>query len=181
MSQTKAKLSSDEVFHLLSSPRRRFVLYYLHTEQRTVDLSEVVAEVAAWENDKQVEELTEKERKRMYVSLYQTHIPKLAAAGLIEYDTDEQVVAPTGRISQVAPYFEKEATGPDWYLFYFVGAMLNISILTTGTLGPQWAQPLGNVVFPLTLGLLVLIATAHFIYVWQQKNKTVGLVDEAKG
>lgn len=105
MGTTESDLSQDVVFDILSSPRRRYVLYYLRTSGDPVQLTDLAEEVAAWENNTETPDITEQERKRVYVSLYQTHIPRLAEVGLIEYDDD------TGQIA-----LAKEAAGIDQYL-----------------------------------------------------------------
>lgn len=100
-------LSQDLVFDLLSSPRRRFVLHYLRSESDTIALTALADEVAAWEYETPVEELTDQERKRAYVSLYQTHVPKLADAGIVEYDQDSGAVTLAARADVVDAYLPR--------------------------------------------------------------------------
>lgn len=93
MLESDVSLSQDEVFGILSNARRRYVLYYLQTAGEPVKLGVLADELAAWENDTTVDEITKTQRKRVQVSLYQTHIQKLLDAGLIEYDPDTRVVS----------------------------------------------------------------------------------------
>ncbi len=51
-----------------------------------MELGDVAEQVAAWENDKSVETITSDERKRVYTSLQQTHLPKMADVGIVEFD-----------------------------------------------------------------------------------------------
>ena len=44
--------------------------------------------VAAWENDTTVERIGSTERKRVYTALRQSHLDRMADAGIIEYDVD---------------------------------------------------------------------------------------------
>lgn len=44
--------------------------------------------VTARENEKEPSNVTGKERKAVHIALYQCHLPKLADAGLIEYNED---------------------------------------------------------------------------------------------
>ena len=90
-SSNTEQLSRDEVYDILSNARRRFVIYFLRDRREPVELSELSDRVAAWENDVPVEELTDQQVKRVYVSLYQTHIPKLEDTGIVEYDSDSGV------------------------------------------------------------------------------------------
>lgn len=56
---------------------------------------------AAWEEDVPSEELSSQQRKRVYVSLYQTHVPSLEAIGVVEYDADEGIVELADRAEAV--------------------------------------------------------------------------------
>lgn len=75
----------DTVLRVLSNPRRRLALR-LATEYGETTTQELTTEVAARENEKSVSELADVEEKRVYVALYQTHLPKLEQAGMITYE-----------------------------------------------------------------------------------------------
>ncbi|GAB7092765.1 hypothetical protein JCM18237_30360 [Halorubrum luteum] len=79
----------DELYDLLSSHRRRYVLHVCKKHDGPVTLSELAEQIAAWEHDKTVEEITSTERKRVYTSLQQTHLDRMAEAGMIRYEGDE--------------------------------------------------------------------------------------------
>lgn len=82
------ELDEDDVFHLLQNERRRRVLAYLreHDDGDGVDMREIVDAIAAEEHDTTVHALRSKERQRVYIALYQSHLPKLDEAGVIDYD-----------------------------------------------------------------------------------------------
>lgn len=79
-------LPKDVVFGLLSVKRRRRILAYLAEHDGESTLSDLAEHVASLENDKPVGALTSAERKRVYVCFYQSHLPKLADAGVIDYE-----------------------------------------------------------------------------------------------
>jgi hypothetical protein len=79
----------DELFSILSNHRRRYTIQFCKQEDGAVTLSDLAEQVAAWEEDKTVPEITSAERKRVYTSLQQTHLPTLADAGMIEYEDHE--------------------------------------------------------------------------------------------
>ena len=54
---------------------------------------ELAERVAAEENGVPREELSSAQRKRVYVSLYQTHVPKMEDAGLVDYDQETSMVS----------------------------------------------------------------------------------------
>lgn len=81
-----SELSKDAIFDLLRSSRRREVLHYLNEQATETNIGTLAEHVAAVENDIDVNELTSTQRKRVYISLYQSHLPKMADHGVIEYD-----------------------------------------------------------------------------------------------
>lgn len=99
-------IAKGDAFHLLKNPRRRAVVRYLlaRDDQETVRMATVTEAVAAWEHDTTVERLTSKERQRVYIGLYQTHLPKLDAHGVIEYNSDRGWITPTPLLQVFAPY-----------------------------------------------------------------------------
>ena len=97
-------LTQDTVYDLLSNRRRRFVISKLRRADGAVSVNELSEAVAAWENDVEIDELTDKQIKRVYVSLYQIHIPKLDEAGLVAYDKDAGQVELTPAVSELDSY-----------------------------------------------------------------------------
>ena len=85
-------LSVDLAFELLSSERRRDLVRCLDGVDGTVDLRDLSELVAAMENGTTPGSLSYDQRKRVYVSLRQTHLPKLSSAGAIDYDSDRSIV-----------------------------------------------------------------------------------------
>lgn len=115
---SEGELSQDVVFDLLSSSRRRFILHHLRNRDEPVELGELATELAAWENNEQIEDVTEQQRKRVYVSLYQTHIPKLEEAGLVSYDSDSGEVTLLSTVRGLGRYLAAEEEPFPWQLYY---------------------------------------------------------------
>lgn len=101
----RVELSKDVVFDILRNERRRRTLEFLR-DARTTTLSDLAEHVAARENDKPVRDLTSSERKRVYVSLYQCHLQKMAEAGVIDYDRSRGTVELRGEASQCFLYLD---------------------------------------------------------------------------
>lgn len=81
-----------DIFRMLSSERRRNViraLGRLGDETNIGDLSEMTA---ALEYNKDIREVTSKERKRVYVGLYQTHLDQMDDAGILDWESDRGYV-----------------------------------------------------------------------------------------
>ncbi|WP_331233388.1 DUF7344 domain-containing protein [Natronorarus salvus] len=105
-------LERDDVFHLLQSGRRRAVLSYLLThEEETYVMRDIAEAIAAWENETTVEALSSSQRQRVYIALYQSHLPKLDEYGVIEYEQSRGTVVPTELASLFGPYIEDEFRG----------------------------------------------------------------------
>ena len=98
-------LTKDVIFDILKNRRRRRVLGYLR-ERRTSTLSDVAEHVAALENGKDVGDLTSSERKRVYVGLYQCHLPRMSDAGVIDFDRARGTIELRESTSQVFPHLD---------------------------------------------------------------------------
>lgn len=90
--QSSEALTKADVFELLSAERRQQVLLYLDGHGGTATIGELADELAALECDCPTSRVTSQQRKRVYVALYQSHLPKLAAGGAIEYDVDRGTI-----------------------------------------------------------------------------------------
>ncbi|MFB6106237.1 MAG: hypothetical protein ABEJ70_04615 [Halobacteriaceae archaeon] len=83
----------DVTYDLLRNRRRRLVLHHLvDAPGNRSDIGDLATQLAAWENDEPLEAVTSTERKRTYNTLQQTHLPKLAEAGIVDYDRNRGTV-----------------------------------------------------------------------------------------
>lgn len=108
LSSPEPELAREDVFDVLSNARRRQILHYLkrQDDRKRIDLRELVDHVAAWENDKAIEEVTAVERKRVYTALRQSHLPKMDQAGVIVYDNMRAEVELTEAAREAQLYLE---------------------------------------------------------------------------
>lgn len=99
-------IPKDDVFHVLQSGRRRAVMRYLleHSGDDRFTHGDIVDEVAAWEADTTVRQLSTDQRQRMYIALYQTHLPTLDKYDVIDYDRERGTVEPTPLLAVFEPY-----------------------------------------------------------------------------
>lgn len=155
------KLSRDRVFDILSSPRRRYVLYYLREYGGPVELTDLAEKLAAWENDTTVTEISPQARKRVYVSLYQTHVPKLDEAGLIEYDSDSGELWLSDQGSVVDPYLGTQRDGKPWYKYY-LGLAVTSLVVSVAVLSGI-AQLSISVLIGAIVGAFLLLTAAHTV------------------
>lgn len=99
-----AALSEDTVFSLLAAGRRRAVLRTLEAADGELPLSVLTREVAVAEGV--APDADAGRFKTVYVSLYQTHVPALADAGVVEYDAERKVACLTGRAEPLFAYLD---------------------------------------------------------------------------
>ncbi len=79
----------DDAYQSLRRARRRDVIRYLDDIGGPVNQGELAEEIAALENDKGINELNSKERKRVYINLYQHQLEKLYEIAVVELDRGE--------------------------------------------------------------------------------------------
>lgn len=103
-------LDTDAIFHLLKNRRRRDVLRYLATNTGEVTIGAVAEHVAARENDIPVSQLTSQQRKRVYVALYQCHLPMMADYGVITFNRPRGLLELTPTAAQLEPYLNDTLT-----------------------------------------------------------------------
>lgn len=150
----EARESKNTLFSVLSSHRRRYVLYVCNQADGETTLSDVAEQVAAWEYDKPINEITSTERKRVYTSIQQHHLSKLENAGLITVDGDRLASTPKARNLDVYLEVVPEETVP-WPVYY-----LGLSILGGVVLGFSYLDWLPEGV---SMGAVVAVLLAAFL------------------
>lgn len=177
MSDTDQELSSlDTIFDLLSNPRRRFVLHYLERVNEPVELTELAARIAAEENDVPIDELTSQQRKRAYVSLYQSHVPKLEQAGVVTYDPDTGEVELTDQARVIDEQLDTADDTPPWEWIYLAVAVAGLGVVLASPvagIGRSTQIQLGILV----LALVLVTAVVNYVYARQRDGDGLALVD----
>jgi hypothetical protein len=123
--------SRDEVFTALSNARRRNVIRYLKTNGTEARVRDIAEQLAAWENDLEIPEVTYKQRKRVYTALHQSHLPKLADGGFIDYESDRGLVSLTEESRQLEVYLEIVSDNEILWGEYYVGLAVVCGLLAT--------------------------------------------------
>jgi hypothetical protein len=109
----ETELAKDTLFDLLQNQRRRDALAYLKANDGRATLSEMAEHIAAKENDLPVEGINSKQRKRVYIGLYQCHLPKMANAGVVSYDKDRGTIELKNVAAQLYPYLDVDVEDRD--------------------------------------------------------------------
>jgi hypothetical protein len=130
-------LDPDDVFHLLQNQRRRYALQYLDAaESDTVRMRDLADQVAAWEHDTAPALLTSRQRQRVYIPLYQNHLPKLASEGVIDYQQGRGLVTRLDAADQLDRYLRdvsrpaaSDAPERRWNRYYLATALAGAALL----------------------------------------------------
>lgn len=112
---TPDQLHLDDRFSLLRNSRRRRALRYLFTTNNgTATIGELSEYIAAIENDTEIGLVSSKQRKRVYIGLYQTHLPQLAALDVIEYERSRGIITLSDRAEDLKPHLFTTDTEVSW-------------------------------------------------------------------
>jgi hypothetical protein len=127
----------DELFEVLSSERRRHILRVLHKEG-PLELPTLAEHVAAIELETTVDELDAQERKRVYISCYQTHVSRLVDAGFAEHDEETGMVSPRPELHSLIASLGWQTPSNSPYsvlllgllsALFYLGVLLNLPLL----------------------------------------------------
>lgn len=155
MSASNAELAPVDIHDVLSNERRQMVLTLLQEENEPMtarELSERIAEIETGESPP-----PRNIRQSAYVSLHQTHLPKLDELGIVEYDQSTKTVSLHDRAKQVRVYMEAVPRyGISWSEYYFGVAVLGVLLVAASLIG----VPVVASVSGLTWAVVVLFVLA---------------------
>lgn len=90
MSEERSSLTEGEIHDILRNDRRRAVIEFLFEHDRQATIRELSEHIAALESGE--DPPPRNIRQSVYVSLHQTHLPKLQGLSVVDYDTDSKDV-----------------------------------------------------------------------------------------
>lgn len=174
------ELAREDIFDVLSNERRRYALQYLeqHSEDDVVEFSDLVEYIAACENDTTLAKVDYKQRKRVYSSLRQTHLPKMVDCNLIEYDRDRGTISLDTAHQEAKMYLEYVPERDIPWCYYYLGlaAILGgIVVLTWANVNPFGGLS-GLALAGMSVVLLAVSAVVHTVYT---KRHALGSPEEA--
>ncbi|EJN61296.1 DUF7344 domain-containing protein [Halogranum rubrum] len=164
-------VETGEVFQTLSNQRRRFVVHALEQEQGALELRTLSTQVAAWENDKEPAAVNSQERRRVYNSLQQVHLPQMDDDGLVEYDKRSGTIEPTADIADLQLYLEV-VRGNDipWSTYYLLLGFFSMVFAGAATSGVAPFASLPVLVAALIPGVLLTISGLAHTYVSRKRQ-----------
>jgi len=154
------RLPLDQVFEILKNSRRRETLHYLNENGGTATLSGLAEHIAAIENDTTVQQITSSQRKRVYVGLYQCHLPKMDSMDVIDFDKNRGTLEVAKNADQVCSYLGDSDSG-DWYKLYLGLAIAGSLLFVVSIAGAAQYGLQPSIVLFLLLGGMFLGSVAH--------------------
>lgn len=95
-------LSLDEALACLSNERRRYTIEIIDDRDDPLPLADAAERVAARQYDVGRTAVTGKQRKAVYIGLYQTHMGKLTDVGAVDFDERAKVLTPAENTAVLA-------------------------------------------------------------------------------
>lgn len=80
-------LTPTTIFSLLANDHRRYTIHYLSQKIGAVSLGDLAEQIAIWEADPSYDRY-----ERILTGLYHSHLPKLADAGVVNYNVEQETV-----------------------------------------------------------------------------------------
>jgi hypothetical protein len=169
--RSRGRLSYDTVFTTLSNRRRRYVLQYLQDNGGTSELRDIAEHLAAWENDKAVDAITRKERRRVYTALQQSHLPKMDDDGIVSFDRNRGTVEMTELAEELRVYLEVvQGSEIPWSEYYLGLSAVCVALVVAAYLGvlPGAVPDIG-----LAGAIALIFAFSAGINVYRQRQRRI--------
>jgi len=167
----------DELFEVLSNRRRRYVVYFLKQTIQPVEIGTLATQIAAWETDQPMAEVTRAERKRVYTSLQQVHLPRMDNVGLIRFEKPSSLIEPTPLLADV----DLDSGSPDgderpWHQYYALLSLVSIGVVGTAVanIWPIRLVPT-TAWFGTVVSLFFILACIHTYKTEADLNKLVSI------
>ena len=162
LAEAGVDLSLDRVYEILKNERRRRVLGHLDRAEGPVELGTLAEEIAAQENDTTVAGIDSSQRKRVYVALYQCHLPKMADMGVVEYDRRGGRVKLTAAAESILNVVrEPTPKRRPWYKYYGSIGSGTTALFIANYLALLPVHIAANVFSVLVIAILVVLSTVH--------------------
>ena len=166
-------VSADEIFSVLSHRRRRFAIHYLKRVEGPVKLGDLAEQVAAWEYDKEIHEVTSDERKRVYTALQGSHLIPMEKAGIVLYDKDRGIIESTSVLGDIDMYVDfvpsQDFHWSTYYLALSIGSAILLVFVGSGSIPTGWFNTIHFAGF--VVGAFLFSAIVHK---WESRYRKIG-------
>jgi predicted transcriptional regulator len=156
------ELDEADIHDVLRNDRRRLVIERLQsTEDGSESVRELSERIAAAESGESPP--PRNIRQSVYVSLHQTHLPKLDDLGIVAYDSDSKRVRLAECADEVAVYMEVvPREGISWAEYYLGVGLLGLGLSVAVAAGvPFLSGTLGTVLLAVVFVVIVASSSYH--------------------
>ncbi|MFB6164493.1 MAG: hypothetical protein ABEJ31_04985 [Haloarculaceae archaeon] len=173
----EAGLEASQIHDILRNDRRRLAIKCLREQGGRLSVRELSEQVATRETGESP--APRDKRRSVYVSLHQTHLPKLDELGIVEYDTDEKAVDLCDRATEITTYMDVVPRyGITWAEYYLVLGILGFGTVLAASFGTPLLGALGTAPVA-AVYLLLLVASAAYHVSSQDRQLFEGLRTES--
>jgi len=160
-------LDEGDIHDVLRNERRRHTLELLRANGDTLSVRQLSERVAALETGESPP--PRNIRQSVYVSLHQTHLPKLDELGIVEYDADAKQVTLLDRVGEVEAYMGRpvapdSGTGRQSARYTLVLSILGIAVMGAVALDAPVLTAMGAPVLGTVLFLAVFAVAARQLF-----------------
>lgn len=138
--ETGYELPLDQLFEILKNSRRRETIRYLHENGGDATLSDLAEHIAAIENDTTIRAISSSQRKRVYVGLYQCHLPKMDDTDVVDFNQNRGTIELGPNADQLDAYLE-EPEPQTFHTLYIGVAFLGTVLFMTSQVALTTVSP----------------------------------------
>jgi len=162
-------LDEAEIHDVLRNDRRRLAIKSLQdADDGALSLRELAEQVAALETGESPP--PRDKRQSVYVSLQQTHLPKLEGLGIVEYDTEQKSVSLRNRIREIEVYMEViPQYGLSWGEYYFALGLLGLLTTVAVAIEAVLVGELPALFIAAFFFVVLLVSSAYNVYSQQER------------
>ncbi|TKX62356.1 transcriptional regulator [Halorubrum sp. ASP1] len=159
-------LPDEQIFELLANRRRRFAIHALKRAGEPMDVADLSTRITAWERGVDPETIDYDDRRNVHTVLTRTHLPKLDAHDVVEYDDEAKVVEPTPTLEDLDVYIEVlRGREIPWSLYYLGLAVLAALVqVAVAVEVPGFAALDGTAVAVFAVTVFAVSAALHYYY-----------------
>ncbi|GCF12965.1 hypothetical protein Harman_09000 [Haloarcula mannanilytica] len=174
-------LSKGEIFDVLQNERRRYVLQYLREHDGPVQLGDLASHVAAQEYDCPNTDVTSTQRKRVYTTLQQSHLPRMHETGIIDYDSESGTISRTAQTEDLTVYLEiVPGSEFPWREYYLSLGAVSLAIVTILWVGVYPFTVIPPLVWATLIAVVLSISAGYHTYVGREITLTEYVAQESE-
>jgi len=137
-------LDETVIFEILSSERRRLAIRFLRDSDNGMEVNDIAEYIAEHETGESPP--PKDARKTVYVSLHQTHLPKMDELNIVSYDTDTKEVSLDDSFRDVAVYMEvvpRSGLQISWSEYYLAVSLIGLATIVAHMTGAPLISSIG--------------------------------------